>query len=191
MFQFELPEIGEGVIEGEVVRWLVAEGDLIAEDQPVCEIMTDKATVEISTPKSGKVVKLYHAEGDMVPVHTPLVDIATGDLHVLRGQRPLDVAAGQPEAGHAREVHVDLDLALLTAQDGDRAHPSDGLQLLAHHRARIFGDLSSAPVGAQGDQHHRQGARGDALDLRLHRLVGQAAEHQVHAIAHLLTKKAM
>ncbi len=77
MFQFELPEIGEGVIEGEVVRWLVAEGDLIAEDQPVCEIMTDKATVEISTPKSGKVVKLYHAEGDMVPVHTPLVDIAT------------------------------------------------------------------------------------------------------------------
>jgi pyruvate dehydrogenase E2 component (dihydrolipoamide acetyltransferase) len=77
MFQFQLPEIGEGVIEGEVVRWLVAEGDLIAEDQPICEIMTDKATIEISTPRSGKVTRLHHEEGDVVAVHTPLVDIAT------------------------------------------------------------------------------------------------------------------
>ncbi len=79
MFQFKLPEIGEGIIEGEVVRWLVSEGDVINEDQPVCEIMTDKATVEISTPRSGRIAKLHHAAGDVVAVHAPLVDIATGD----------------------------------------------------------------------------------------------------------------
>jgi len=78
MFQFKLPEIGEGVIEGEVVQWLVQEGDVLAEDQAVCEIMTDKATVEISTPRAGKVARLHHAVGDMVAVHTPLVDIEDG-----------------------------------------------------------------------------------------------------------------
>lgn len=88
MFQFKLPEIGEGVIEGEVVRWLVAEGDLIAEDQPVCEIMTDKATVEISTPRSGKVARLHHAAGDVVAVHTPLVDIATDSSAAVASPAP-------------------------------------------------------------------------------------------------------
>jgi len=96
MFQFELPEIGEGVIEGEVVRWLVAEGDLIAEDQPVCEIMTDKATVEISTPKSGKVVKLHHAEGDVVAVHTPLVDIATTASAAVGGSTTATASPARP-----------------------------------------------------------------------------------------------
>ena len=100
MFQFELPEIGEGVIEGEVVRWLVDEGDLIAEDQPVCEIMTDKATVEISTPKSGKVMKLYAAEGDVVAVHTPLVDIAT-DSSGEAAPSPKPASAGAPSNGVA------------------------------------------------------------------------------------------
>ena len=75
MFTFELPEIGEGVVEGEIVRWLVAEGEVITPDQPLCEIMTDKATVEISTPKGGRVQKLHGEEGDVLAVHTPLVDI--------------------------------------------------------------------------------------------------------------------
>ena len=48
IYEFRLPDIGEGVVEGEVVRWLVKEGDLLQEDQPMVEIMTDKATVEIT-----------------------------------------------------------------------------------------------------------------------------------------------
>ncbi|MFT4975133.1 MAG: pyruvate dehydrogenase E2 component (dihydrolipoamide acetyltransferase) [Myxococcota bacterium] len=75
MFVFELPEIGEGVVEGEIVKWLVQAGEPIAVDQPVCEIMTDKATVEISSPRGGRIVRLYGEEGDVIPVHTPLVDI--------------------------------------------------------------------------------------------------------------------
>ena len=77
MYTFELPEIGEGVVEGEIVQWLVTPGDDIAADQPVCEIMTDKATVEISTPKGGRVVNLHGEPGDVIQVHSPLADIDT------------------------------------------------------------------------------------------------------------------
>lgn len=79
MFVFPLPEIGEGVVEGEIVRWLVNPGDDIATDQPLCEVMTDKATVEISSPKSGRVAKLHGNPGDVVKVHAPLVEIDTGN----------------------------------------------------------------------------------------------------------------
>jgi len=75
MYTFELPEIGEGVLEGELVKWLVGEGESISEDQPVCEVMTDKANVEISVRKGGTVVKLYGEEGDVIKIHAPLMDI--------------------------------------------------------------------------------------------------------------------
>lgn len=75
MYTFELPEIGEGVLEGEVVKWLVAEGDVVTQDQPVCEVMTDKANVEISIRDGGQVMKLHAEEGDVVKIHSPLMDI--------------------------------------------------------------------------------------------------------------------
>jgi pyruvate dehydrogenase E2 component (dihydrolipoamide acetyltransferase) len=75
MFVFELPEVGEGVIEGELVKWLVSIGDSVQEDQPICELMTDKATIEISSPKTGLVHKLYCGVGDIIEVHTPLIEI--------------------------------------------------------------------------------------------------------------------
>lgn len=78
MYVFNLPEIGEGVVEGEIVRWLVNVGEPVATDQPMCEIMTDKATVEISSPKSGRVAKLHGSPGDVVKVHAPLVEIELG-----------------------------------------------------------------------------------------------------------------
>ena len=77
MFVFELPEVGEGVIEGELVKWLVSIGDTVQEDQPICELMTDKATIEISSPKNGTVHKLHCGVGDIIEVHTPLIEIDT------------------------------------------------------------------------------------------------------------------
>lgn len=77
MFVFELPEVGEGVIEGELVKWLVSIGDAVQEDQPICELMTDKATIEISSPKNGTVHKLHCDVGDIIEVHTPLIEINT------------------------------------------------------------------------------------------------------------------
>lgn len=69
---FILPDIGEGIVECELVKWLVAQGDMITEDQPVAEVMTDKAVVEIPAKYSGRVTKLYYQQGDIAKVHQPL-----------------------------------------------------------------------------------------------------------------------
>lgn len=84
MKDFILPDIGEGIVECELLEWLVNEGDLIEEDQPVAEVMTDKATVQIPAMYSGTVVKLYYKAGDIAKVHEPLfamdIDSATAEL---------------------------------------------------------------------------------------------------------------
>lgn len=77
-YSFKLPDLGEGLTEGEVARWLVAEGDSIAEDQPLVEIQTDKTTVEIPSPAAGTVQQIFVAEGEVVPVGTVLVVIGSG-----------------------------------------------------------------------------------------------------------------
>ncbi|MCO4798085.1 MAG: dihydrolipoyllysine-residue acetyltransferase [Colwelliaceae bacterium] len=72
---FILPDIGEGIVECEVVDWLVKEGDVIEEDQPVADVMTDKALVQIPAMYAGKVVKLHYSKGDIAKVHAPLFAI--------------------------------------------------------------------------------------------------------------------
>ena len=66
--EFKLPDIGEGIAEGEIVKWLVAEGDTVAEHQSVVEVMTDKATVEVPSPKPGRITSIKAKEGEVVPV---------------------------------------------------------------------------------------------------------------------------
>ena len=77
---FILPDIGEGIVECELVEWLVAEGDVIEEDQAVADVMTDKALVQIPAMHAGKVVKLYYSKGDIAKVHSPLfaIEVAGG-----------------------------------------------------------------------------------------------------------------
>ena len=74
-YEFKLPDLGEGLTEGEVARWLVSVGDEVAEDQPLVEIQTDKTTVEIPSPAAGKVAQILVDEGKVVPVGTILVVI--------------------------------------------------------------------------------------------------------------------
>jgi pyruvate dehydrogenase E2 component (dihydrolipoamide acetyltransferase) len=72
-FEFKLPDLGEGVVEGEIVKWLVAPGEVVKEDQGVVELMTDKATVTVPSPRTGKVVSLHGKEGEMAKVHQLLL----------------------------------------------------------------------------------------------------------------------
>ena len=69
---FILPDIGEGIVECEVIEWKVKEGDIIVEDQIIVDVSTDKAIVEIPSMYNGRVTKLYYAEGDIAKVHQPL-----------------------------------------------------------------------------------------------------------------------
>ena len=66
--ELKLPDVGEGIAEGEVVRWLVAEGAQVKEDDPLVEVLTDKANVEIPSPVTGSVVKILAAPGQVVKV---------------------------------------------------------------------------------------------------------------------------
>ena len=68
IYAFKLPDIGEGVVEGEVVEWMVSMGDTVKEDDPILSVMTDKATVEIPSPVDGKVAKIIGEPGDILPV---------------------------------------------------------------------------------------------------------------------------
>ena len=74
-YEFKLPDIGEGVVEGEIVRWLIQPGDHLEEDQTMVEVMTDKATVEIPSPVSGEVLKTVGGEGALIAVGATLVVI--------------------------------------------------------------------------------------------------------------------
>ena len=66
--EFKLPDVGEGVTEGEITKWMVKEGDQIKENDPMVEVMTDKVTVQILSPFTGKVLKLLAKEGETVKV---------------------------------------------------------------------------------------------------------------------------
>ena len=76
-FVFRLPDVGEGTAEAEIVAWHVKTGDAVAEDQPLVDVMTDKATVEITSPQAGVVAVLHGQPGDMAPVGGPLVELDT------------------------------------------------------------------------------------------------------------------
>src|SRR5260370_22213093 len=70
-----MPQMGESVVEGTVTKWLVKEGDRVQEDQPLCEISTDKVDTEIPSPGAGVIAKLIAAEGETLPVGAPLAVI--------------------------------------------------------------------------------------------------------------------
>ena len=78
VYQFKFPDVGEGIHEGEIVSWKVKEGDVVQEDQNLVEVETDKAIVEIPSPKAGKIVKLNGKAGDTINVGDVLVEIEEG-----------------------------------------------------------------------------------------------------------------
>ena len=98
-YEFKLPDLGEGLTEGEVARWLVAEGQEIAEDDPLVEIATDKTTVEIPSPAAGTVTRILVAEGEVVPVGTVLVVIGEGEVATAPTAAPAAASAPAPSTG--------------------------------------------------------------------------------------------
>ena len=75
--EFKLPDIGEGIAEGEIVQWMVEPGQAVQEEDPFVEVMTDKATVTITVPWSGTIAELKAAAGDIVPVESVIAVIDT------------------------------------------------------------------------------------------------------------------
>ncbi|AVV35335.1 dihydrolipoamide acetyltransferase [Halomonas sp. SF2003] len=123
MNDFILPDIGEGIVECELVKWLIKEGDVIEEDQPVAEVMTDKALVEIPAPHAGTVVKLYCQEGEIARVHAPLFAVDDGS-----DSNSDKTGHGEREDDHAGDVMTVAAPARSTAQTQSTASQATSSQ---------------------------------------------------------------
>jgi pyruvate/2-oxoglutarate dehydrogenase complex dihydrolipoamide acyltransferase (E2) component len=123
-YELKLPDLGEGLTEGEIARWLVSEGQDVAEDDPLVEVQTDKTTVEIPSPAAGKVTQILVEEGKIVPVGTVLVVIGGDGTPAPKpeettGERPQDKAKATPLVRRiAQELGVDLDSLTGTGPQG-------------------------------------------------------------------------
>jgi pyruvate/2-oxoglutarate dehydrogenase complex dihydrolipoamide acyltransferase (E2) component len=174
-YAFKLPDLGEGLTEGEVARWLVSVGDEIAEDQPLVEIQTDKTTVEIPSPAAGLVSRILVAEGEVAPVGTVLVVIGDDD-----GEVPVaDTSAAAP-SGSLTPRHVPK------GQGGGKVQATPLVRRVAQE---LGVDLASvAPTGPGGritEDDVRNAAGGaPATEGRRERVRGvrrQIAEHLTRA----------
>jgi 2-oxoisovalerate dehydrogenase E2 component (dihydrolipoyl transacylase) len=144
---FILPDIGEGIVECEIVDWLVAEGDTILEDQPVCDVMTDKALVQIPAKYSGVVSKLYYAKGEIAKVHSPLFAMQiTGQTSDASSSAPSPVS----------EMPASQTLANNTVATGQSSHKSaaSGKALASPAVRRLARELSIdlTNVNGSGDK---------------------------------------
>jgi len=166
-YQFRLPDLGEGLGEGEIARWLVEEGQEIAEDDPLVEIATDKTTVEIPSPAAGVVAKILVEAGEIVPVGTVLVVIGgEGAAEPKPASDNLLLAArAAAEPPGARQVEPSPASDKLLQEKKVRATP------LVRRLAQELGvDLAavagSGPQGRIGEDDVRAAARGAAPTAR-------------------------
>ncbi|MAG58537.1 MAG: dienelactone hydrolase, partial [Planctomycetes bacterium] len=138
--EFKLPDIGEGVAEGEIVRWIVKEGDAITEDQPMVEVMTDKATVEITSPVTGTVGKILAQDGEVVPVHSVIVHLEES------GGAAAPAAAAAPAV--AAPAAATAPAAAAAAANGGKVLAAPATRKLAREHGIDLGQLAgSGPRG--------------------------------------------
>jgi pyruvate dehydrogenase E2 component (dihydrolipoamide acetyltransferase) len=135
-FEFKLPDIGEGVAEGEIVKWFVAEGDRVERDQPMVEVLTDKANVEIPAPRAGVILKILAKEGQTVPVESTLVVI--GEPGEVTGN------GGAGEAETAKRAPNRAAAAPRAEAEGRRKPARAGRGDGAPARGRAAGDGATA-----------------------------------------------
>ncbi|WP_430503594.1 dihydrolipoamide acetyltransferase family protein [Haloparvum sp. PAK95] len=119
--EFKLPDVGEGVAEGELVSWLVAPGDTVTEDQAVAEVETDKALVEVPSPYNGTVKELRAEEGEMVPVGDVIITFEVPEEGEVEGEGEAEAAAGaegepEDEAEPEAETAAEPETAEATAE---------------------------------------------------------------------------
>jgi pyruvate dehydrogenase E2 component (dihydrolipoamide acetyltransferase) len=157
--EFRLPELGEGVTEGELVKWLVKPGDQVKDDQPLCEIMTDKATIEIPSPFSGSIKELHAKEGEVVKVHQMMFSgeangaakssaQASASATSANGHGAGAIAASAPKVGNAQVI---ASSANASAQASSNAKPQAATQnnqdVLASPSTRRFARESGVELG--------------------------------------------
>ncbi len=153
-YEFKLPDLGEGLTEGEIARWLVTEGQELAEDDPLVEIQTDKTTVEIPSPAAGTVTRILVGEGEVVPVGTVLVVIGGEATEPTAPTAP--AASAEPAPPPARRESVPV------TQSRVQATPI--VRRIAQELGVDLASLSgTGPNGRVTEQDVRSAAGGDLV----------------------------
>ncbi len=173
-YEFKLPDLGEGLTEGEIARWLVSEGQEIAEDDALVEVQTDKTTVEIPSPAAGKVARILVAEGDVVPVGTVLVVIGEDGAEALDVEQPRTEEAPAREAGERKQVAKVRATPLVRKVAAELGVDLDGVQGSGPQGRITEDDVRAAAVGAASSDE--EGRREPVRGVR--RLI---AEHMARA----------
>lgn len=152
---FLMPDLGEGLTEGEINRWLVAEGDVVAVDQPIAEITTEKAVVEVPTPFAGRVSALHGGEGDSIAVGAPLISIEVGGTtseaasgNVLVGYGTSEAAPRARRSVASPPAHGDAPPADVAASRPTTAPPAS--PLVRRLAAELGLDLSTVAGSGPG-----------------------------------------
>ncbi len=160
-YEFKLPDLGEGLTEGEIARWLVAEGQEVAEDDPLVEIQTDKTTVEIPSPAAGVVSRILAQEGDVVPVGTVIVVIGGDAAGTVPGQSPAMRAEPAPASGKVRATPLVRRVAQELGVDLEQVRPTGGSGRITEDdvRAAARGGDSPGTVPPEGRREPLRGVR--------------------------------
>ncbi|HEY9721412.1 MAG TPA: dihydrolipoamide acetyltransferase family protein [Oscillatoriaceae cyanobacterium] len=160
VLEFRLPDIGEGVVEGEIVKWLVKEGDEIKEDEPLVEIMTDKATMEIPAPADGKVLQLLFKEGQTCPVGGGMMLMSAEGGHAAPSHEAPATPAAAPEAPKAAAAAPATNGHVPT---GERALAAPATRKLARDLGvdinQVAGSGPHGRVTKEDVHHHAEGGR--------------------------------
>ena len=172
-FEVKLPDIGEGVAEGEIVRWMVKPGDAVKEHQPMVEVMTDKASVEIPAPRTGTIAALHAEEGQIVPVGTVIVSIdVEGEAAAGGGSTPSHAAAAPPAVAA---------VAAPPAR-GTRAQATPAVRQLAQQLGvTLEGIAGTGPGGAISAEDVKRAAAEPQVGAKAEPQIGAEAEPQVEA----------
>jgi|JI10StandDraft_1071094.scaffolds.fasta_scaffold166970_2 pyruvate dehydrogenase E2 component (dihydrolipoamide acetyltransferase) len=157
-FEFKLPDIGEGVTEGEIVKWLVKAGDTVKEDQPIVEVMTDKATVEIASPKSGTIESLLAKDGDMIQVGKGLVMIneggASASAQGSKAQAADETAAKKPATEQAKSPEGDQRPQASTAAPTKSAPAAQPMQASSSNGSSNASSVLASPATRKMAREH-------------------------------------
>jgi pyruvate dehydrogenase E2 component (dihydrolipoamide acetyltransferase) len=181
-YEFRLPDLGEGLTEGEIAKWLVAEGEEIAEDAPLVEIQTDKTTVEIPSPAAGVVSKILVSEGDVVPVGTVLVVIGGDGAPAATPEKQADVAVqlhhSRPSGpvGRVQATPLVRRIAAELGVDLEQVTPTGPGGRLTEE------DVRSAAGGTTPEEGRREKVRGVRRQIVEHLT---RAHHEVPAVTYV------
>jgi len=145
---FILPDIGEGIVECELVEWLVKEGEVIVEDQPIADVMTDKALVQIPAMHSGVVEKLYYKQGEIAKVHSPLFamtpegESGTNDTVAVKAEPEVNASVDTVKAASViKEVAAPLVTSSSVKGEASNAKADNGKALASPAVRRVAREL--------------------------------------------------